>query len=124
MGLIIVVINKVNNFSNHNNMKKLISFCFVLMVLSTGAFSQKVADRFANLNLAEQQKTSIDSIRKSFNKVRNQIKNDTSLSEEQKAIKIKDMRKEQSKKVLSVLNTEQRQKLKEQTKASAKKEGE
>lgn len=105
-------------------MKKLISLCLVLMVLSTGAFAQKAADRFANLNLAEQQKTSIDSIRKAFNKVRSQIKNDTSLSEEQKTTKIKDVRKEQNKKVISILTIEQRQKLKEQTKAAAKKEGE
>lgn len=104
-------------------MKKVIAIGIFLMVLSSGSFAQNAADRFASLNLTEQQKFSVDSVRKIFNKIRNHIKSDTTLTEEQRTSKIKDMRKEHTQKVLSFLTVEQKQQLKERTKAAAKKEG-
>lgn len=125
MDLIIVAINNtyILNQKKINNMKKIISIGVFLMVLSVGSFAQKAADMFTNLNLTEQQKTSVDSVRKTFNKTRKQINSDTTLTAEQKTAKLKDMRKEQTQKIASFLTAEQRQKLKEETKAKAKKEG-
>lgn len=77
-------------------------------------------DRLASLELTTQQKTSVDSVRKVFDKKRAEVKKDAALSQEEQAAKLKEIRKEQNTSINRILTPEQREQLK---KESQKKEG-
>jgi hypothetical protein len=103
-------------------MKKRFLIAALITGLSCSVYAQKQApkERLANLNLTEQQKSSVDSVRKAFDKKRAAVKKDATLSQEEQTSKLKEIRKEQNTAINSILTPEQREQLK---KESQKKEG-
>lgn len=73
-------------------------------------------DRLANLELTTQQRTSVDSVRKVYDKKRADVKKDAALSKEEQTAKIKELTKEQSTHINAILTPEQRKQLKAEKK--------
>ena len=104
-------------------MKKALLFTAITTIISYSASAQAAGkDRLANIELTAQQKTSIDSVRKSFDEKRSALKKDASLSAEALVTKRKELQKEQVSVVNTFLTTEQRKQIKKLNKAKAKKE--
>ncbi len=84
-------------------MKKSLSIAIIITAMSLPAMAQdaKKKDRFANIDLTAQQKTSIDSVRKIYNDKRTALKKDASVSAEAKTEKMKAIQKEH----MSIINT-------------------
>lgn len=95
-----------------------IAALFVGLSCTVNAQQKGPKDRLANLNLTEQQKTSVDSLRKVFDKKRADLKKDETVSQDDQAAKLKEIRKEFNKELNAILTPEQREKLKEQAKAA------
>lgn len=89
---------------------------FILISMAASSQDAKPKDRLANLNLTVQQKTSVDSVRKIYDGKRAEIKKDETLSKEDQAKKMAELRKEQADIINSILTEEQRQELKKQNK--------
>lgn len=73
-------------------------------------------DRFANLDLTAQQRTSVDSVRKIFDLKRAEVKKDAALSQEDQKAKLKELTKQQAAQINTILTPEQREQLKEERK--------
>ena len=84
---------------------------------------QKPKDRLANLNLTEQQKASVDSVRKIYDGQRADVKKDATVSEEARKEKMKEIRKHQNAAINSILTSEQKKQLKAEAKEKEEKEG-
>lgn len=74
---------------------------------------RKEINKFTKLDLSQQQLDEIKEIQSTGKKARADVKNDNSLTPEQKKQKIKELHKEQSKKVMQLLTPEQRKKFKD-----------
>lgn len=98
--------------------KGLLIAAFLIGVTCTVNAQEKKApkDRLASLGLTTQQQSSVDSVRKTFDLKRAEVKKDASLSDEQKEAKIKAIRKEQGEQINAILTPDQREKLKEERK--------
>ncbi|HEY9343492.1 MAG TPA: hypothetical protein VIQ23_18080 [Hanamia sp.] len=64
-----------------------------------------------DLNLTQDQKTKMNDLRKNFKEQRDAIKNDASLTQEQKIQKSKELRASQQDQMKSILTPEQKQKM-------------
>lgn len=106
-------------------MKKSLFIAAFIIGLSCSVNAQQKGpkDRLANLNLTEQQKTSVDSLRKVFDKKRADVKKDEAVTEDDKKTKLKDIHKEFNKELNAILTPEQRKQLKEETKAAQSNQG-
>jgi Spy/CpxP family protein refolding chaperone len=71
-------------------------------------------DMFKNLNLTDDQKAQLKSLRESHKPRRDALLNNASLSETDRKAQLRALRKEQREKTLAVLTPEQREKLKAQ----------
>lgn len=69
---------------------------------------------FSNLNLTQDQKDQFQKIRQESRVEREKIRNDSSLSQEQKEAKMKDLQKQDKEKFSRILTDEQKAKLKEE----------
>lgn len=98
--------------------KGLFIAAFLIGLSCTVSAQEKKApkDRLANLELTTQQRTSVDSVRKVYDKKRADVKKDAALSKEEQTAKIKELTKEQSTHINAILTPEQRKQLKAEKK--------
>lgn len=115
-------------------MKKLLSIAlgFSLFALTANAQVERKADpsqkvqradahkkdgkMMKDLNLTQEQKDQMKAFHQSMKQQRDAIKNDASLSQEQKKQKMQELNKTQKEKMNSILTTEQQQKMKTERK--------
>jgi Spy/CpxP family protein refolding chaperone len=81
---------------------------------------QKKGKLIKDLDLTKEQRSQIKEFHKAINQQKESIANDNTLSDEQKKSKLKELRKDERKKINSILTLEQKEKLKEQKKNAKK----
>ena len=83
-------------------------------LVSNSAKRTEKLETINGLNLTKQQMSQLKEARRNIKQQKDAINNDQSLSDEQKENKLKDLRKEQKKKLNSILTPEQMEKLREE----------
>jgi Spy/CpxP family protein refolding chaperone len=83
---------------------------------------QKKGKMINELSLTKEQRSQIKDFHKAVKQQKESIANDNTLSDEQKQFKLKELKKDERKKINSILTPEQKEKLKERRKNARKQE--